>query len=90
MQLRNKLQLTILSTQLFCYKNKSRHFVALYDAIMKEDPYSPPHNWLIAQKYHIWSDYFIQNVTFCGLIAQKYHIWSDYFIQNVTFCINDC
>ena len=41
MQLRNKLQLTILSTQPFCYKNKSRHFVALYDAIMKEDPYSP-------------------------------------------------
>ena len=34
MQLRIKLQLTILSTQLFCYKNKSRHFVALYDAIM--------------------------------------------------------
>lgn len=41
MQLRNKLQLTILSTQLFCYKSKAKHFVALYDTLMKEDPYSP-------------------------------------------------
>ena len=41
MQLRNKLQLTSLPTQLFCYKNKAKHFVTLYDTIMKEDPYSP-------------------------------------------------
>lgn len=39
--LRNRLQLSVLATQLFCHKTKSKNFVAVYDAVMKEDPFSP-------------------------------------------------
>ena len=39
--LRNRLQLTVLATQLFCHKKKSKNFVNVYDAAMAEDPFSP-------------------------------------------------
>ena len=40
--LQNRLQLTVLGTQLFCHKKESKNFVNLYDAVMNEDPFSPP------------------------------------------------
>ena len=39
--LRNKLQLATLSTQLFCYAKKSKHFLQVYEDHLRENPFSP-------------------------------------------------
>ena len=39
--LRNRLQLVTFATQLFCHKSKAKHFISVYDRVMKEHPYSP-------------------------------------------------
>ena len=40
-KLRNKLQLATLSTQLFCYAQKSKNFLQLYEDRQQDNPFSP-------------------------------------------------
>lgn len=39
--LRNRLQLSVLATQLFCHKKTSKNFVSVYDEVISDNPYSP-------------------------------------------------